>query len=482
MVLNCPTGTIDPYIPSADMPWNKKRVLHLYRRMGFGANAATIEAALAQNPADIIEQLIDEAIALPVSPPPEWANWNQEDYGEDFGAEAGEQYFAWITQWAEDMLSQSFREKLTLFWSNHFVTKWDAYVCGSYLYSYHTLLQEHALGNLKDFVYEVGKSSAMLVFLNGVQSTRLEPNENYARELYELFTLGQDNGYTQADIVDTARALTGFQNIQTYCDPIGFLPLSHDPGIKTIFGQTGAWGYDEVHDILFEQRPDEIATHICTKIYKYFVNPEVEEEIVAEMAQTLKDNDFELAPVFRQLFKSEHFFSDAIMGTKVKSPIELFLTFIKETNFPTSPEVMEAVTYLAFQLGQQLLSPPDVAGWQGDRSWMNASRLTGRWQGLDLLIIALYDNVPQLLVEFAKNIAGAETNDPALIAELISDHFLTNGFQSSEEYERMTIAFKWEVPQNYYDDGSWNLDWDTVAGQVAILLYTLVRSPEYQLS
>lgn len=480
-VLNCPTGTITPYVPSSEMPWDKKRALHLYRRIGFGANAQAIEAALHQNPTDIIDQLIDEALALPVTAPPEWAYWNQNDYS-DFDAEIAEQYVEWIIQWTGNMINHSFREKLVLFWSNHFVTKFDAYVCGSYLYEYHTLLQEHALGNVKDFIYKIGKSSAMLVFLNGVQNTRIEPNENYARELYELFMLGQGNGYTQTDIVETARALTGFQNIQTYCDPIGFLQLTHDPGQKTIFGQTGAWGYDEVHDILFDQRPNEIATHICTKIYKYFVSPEVDEAIVEELATTLKTNDFELTPVFRQLFKSEHFFSDAIMGIKVKSPIELFLTFIKETNFPTSPTVLEGVVFLSNQLGQLLLSPTDVAGWPGNRSWMSASRLTGRWQGLDFLVLGLYENAPNVLVEFAKDIVGEETNDPALIVDLIVDHCLTNGLQSSGEYDQLTTTFKWEVPQNYYDSGSWNLDWETVSIQVALLLSKLVRAPEYQLT
>ena len=481
-VLNCPTGTIDTYIPSSAMPWNKKRVLHLYRRMGFGADKAELETALNQNPADLIDAIIDEAMALPIVEAPEWANWNQEDYSEDFGEEAGEQYLEWAIQWARSMLQTGFREKLTLFWSNHFVTKWDAYVCGSYLYHYHITLQQQALGNFKDFVAAIGKSSAMLVFLNGVQNTRFEPNENYARELYELFTLGRDNGYTQQDIVETARALTGFQNITTYCDPIGFLAITHDGGQKTIFGQTGNWGYDDVIDILFEERAEQIARHICSKIYKYFVQEAVDEEIVAALMVTLQENNFELAPVFRQLFKSEHFFSDAIIGVKVKSPIEWFLTFMKEAAIPPQEEVMQAVVYLCFNLGQQLFSPIDVAGWPGHRAWINSSRLTGRWQGLDLLNFAIFENIPEILRTVAKDIVGGDSTDPYLVSELIVDHFLTNGLQTPEEYDRMAEAFKGEVPQNYYDNGEWNLDWPTVPGQVASLLYYLYRTPEYQLS
>lgn len=481
-VLNCPTGTIAPYTPSAAMPWNKKRILHLYRRMGFGADNATIEAALSQTPSDIIDNIIDEAIAMPVDEAPEWSNWNQEDYSEDFGEEASQQYFEWAVQWATNMLQRGFREKLTLFWSNHFVAKWDAYICGSYLYSYHIALQQHALGNFKDFTSDIGKTSAMLVFLNGVQNTRFEPNENYARELYELFTLGQDNGYTQQDIVETARALTGFQNITTYCDPIGFLAVTHDPGQKTIFEQTGNWNYNDVIDILFEHRAEQVAQHVCSKIYKYFVKEELDEEIIAEMAVTFQENDFEIAPVLRQLFKSEHFFSEPVMGVRVKSPIEWFLVFMKEAELPPLPSIMEAVVYLCFNLGQQLYSPIDVAGWPGNRTWINSSRLTGRWQGLDLLNFAIFENLPEMLRDVAKNIVGGDSTDPYLVSELIIDHLLTNGLQTADEYNSLAEAFKGEVPQNYYDNGEWNLDWPTVPGQVATLLYYVYRRPEYQLS
>ncbi|MCB0569451.1 MAG: DUF1800 domain-containing protein [Phaeodactylibacter sp.] len=478
--VNCATGTLAPYVPSVDVPWNKQRVMHLYRRMGFGATPAMIEAALQMSPSDLADSIIDEAAALPPSPEPEWASWIIDDY-ENFNEQSQEQYVSWMLHWLNAMLTNGFRERLALFWSNHFVTKYESYVCPSHLYLYHKLLQQHALGNFRQFTYDIGKTPAMLIFLNGVQNTVLEPNENYARELYELFTLGQDNGYTQQDIVETARALTGWNDPLPLCGPVNYVVFLHDNGQKTIFGQTGNWGYDDVHNLLFTQRDEQVAHHICTKIYRYFVHPEVDTEIVAGLAQTFLDNNFELAPVFRQLFKSEHFFDPYVISTEVKSPVEHFLGFINEGNFPYNDDVLTIIGYLAYDLGQQLFSPVDVAGWPGNRSWVDSSSLVGRWQGMDYFLFLLYQNAPTVLVQLAKDLSGLST-DPAEVAQAFIDHFLPNGMDTAEAYERATIVFKWEVPQNYYDNGWWNLDWETAPIQVVFLLRHIVRLPEFQLA
>ncbi len=476
---NCATGTLAPYSPSAETPWDNRRIQHLFRRMGYGPSPVDLQDALAQSPSQLVDSLIDDAINLPLPEPPEWANWNIDNYG-DFLDERQPQFVEWVVKWVKDMLAYGFREKLALFWHNHFVTKVDTYLCPSYTYSYHKLLQQYALGNFKDFVYDMGKNPAMLVFLNGVQSTNIEPNENYARELYELFTLGQDNGYTQDDIVATARALTGYVGLTTLCDDIAFVPFFHDNGLKTIFGQTGNWGYDDVNDILFAQRADQAATHICTKIYRHFVHPEVNEDIVAGLAQTFKDNNWELAPVFRQLFKSEHFFDDYILGAQVKSPVDFFLSFIHESDFPHPDELMEAVTYFIFSLGQELFSPIDVSGWPGNRNWIDSSTLTGRWKTMDAYLLYLFQNYPESLREFALSLSN-QSNDPAEITQMIADYFLPNGFFDPETYTRATDVLKWDVPQNYYDEGSWNLYWETAPLQVALLMQYVCRQPEFQL-
>ncbi|MCG8332645.1 MAG: DUF1800 domain-containing protein [Chitinophagales bacterium] len=477
--LNCATGTLAPYVPSGDAPWNKQRVIHLFRRMGFSASLAEIEAALSQNPSTLIDNIIDNAISLPPSPAPEWADWSISDYT-DFAQQQPEQIIEQILSWIKNMMNDGFREKMTLFWHNHFVTQFEVYTCPSWMFDYYRILQENALGNFRDFTHTIGTSPAMLVFLNGVQSTVLDPNENYARELYELFTLGQDNGYTQNDIVETARALTGWNGFLELCGPIGYLPIAHDDGEKTIFGQTGNWGYDDVHDILFTERTEEIAGFICGKLYRAFIHPQEDEVIVNGLAQTFLDNNFDIVPVLRQLFKSEHFFDAYNIGTIVRSPIEVFLNFLKEGSFPYNDEGLTIAGYLAADLGQTLYNPPDVAGWPGNRTWIDSNTLTGRWQGVDYFTYTLYQFNPNSLVQLAKDISG-NSNDPDEVAQSIVDHFIPNGLNQAEAYELATTVFKWEVPQNYYDDGSWNLEWETIPIQMAFLLQHVARLPEFQL-
>ena len=477
---NCAVGTIAPYVPSAAMPWNRSRAIHLYKRMNFGASQQEIDAALQKTPIQLVEEIIDAAIALPLAEEPQWAYWKLSDYTD---IQVGvEQIQSWKRNWLRDMIRHGFRDKLALFWHNHFVTRLDDYNCPSYMYQYHKLLQKYALGNFKDFVYEIGKTPAMLFFLNGIQNTKFEPNENYGRELYELFTLGRDNGYNQTDIAQTAKALTGFNGFVEACDAIGFVPDYHDNSMKTIFGRTGNWGYDDVINILFEERADEIAEYICTKLYRNFISYQIDESIVAALASTFKNNDFEIAPVLRQLFKSEHFFDEANINVQIKSPLETLLGFIKDGNFfYDDDEILTAIDYFAGLLGQQLFNPIDVSGWDGDRAWIQNVTLTGRWQFLEIYIFYLYENNPQELINLAKTLTN-DSNDPVLISQTIVNHFIPKGLQTSEAYERAEIVFKWEVPQNYYDSGDWNLNWEYVEAQVALLLRHITRQPDFQLT
>ena len=238
-----------------------------------------------------------------------------------------------------------------------------------------------------------------------------------------------------------------------------------------------------MHDLLFDHRTDEMATFICTKIYKHFVSHEIDEGIIASLAETLKDNDFELEMVFRQLFKSEHFFDEAIIGVQVKSPVDHFLGILKESNFTYDDQTIYNFAVYAFLVGQFIFSPPDVAGWPGDRSWISSENLTGRWQGMAFYLFdVLYQQTPEQLRELAITLTGSISNDPEEVTRAIIDHFLPNGLDTDEEYERAQAAFQWEIPQNYFDTGIWNLNWDEVPVQMTFLLWHLVRLPDFQLS
>lgn len=272
--INCNTASLAPYTA----PLNRSQAAHLYRRLGFSASVETIDQAEGQTAGTLVDSLIAEAQAAPPIPAPLWADWNRGDYPEDDderNALIRTQRTEFSVAYANQMLNNNLRERLSFFWSNHFVTELEVYDCNSFLYHYIDCLQRNSLGNFKTFVSEIGLTSAMLYYLDGAYNNGSNPNENYARELYELFTLGEGNGYTEEDIIETAKALSGYvERGELGCEQVTFREDRFDPGSKTIFGQTGNWGYDDVIDILFEQRPNEIALFICTKLYEFFVHPD----------------------------------------------------------------------------------------------------------------------------------------------------------------------------------------------------------------
>ena len=317
---SCNDSTLEPYAPSSQNPWNTSKINHVYRRLGFGAIQSDIDAALSLTPDEFIDNLVDTAASLPVTPEPFWGHFSVNDFV-DFETENNQYIMEWRIQTGNDIIDHGLRGKLTFFWMNHFVTELDAYNYSPYMYQYYNQMQSFALGNIKDFTETIGINPAMLLYLNGFENTNINPNENYARELYELFTLGEGNGYTQDDILETARALTGYNHWIEVGGEIYFDASTFDSGVKTIFGQTGSWGYNDVIHILFVERATEIAIHFCTKLYKFFVSPSVdaviETNVIQPLAQTLLDNNFELVPILKQLFKSEHFFDERALGVVI---------------------------------------------------------------------------------------------------------------------------------------------------------------------
>lgn len=476
----CQSGTLAPYQPSPENPWDERRVKHFFRRTAFGIYHERVGACLAKNPQELIDEMIEEARNTPLVTAPSWADLTINDF-ESFDAQLDEFYY-WRPQWLVEMLSNGFRDKITLFWHNHFVTQFGEYACGPAAYKYLVCLQKHALGNFKEFVRAIGLDAAMLIYLNGSGNFKAEPNENYARELYELFTLGRDNGYTQQDIVETARAFTG--HIVFPCPVVSFLDELWDDGEKTIFDKTGNWGYDDVIDILFAERGQLVAPYICRKIYQFLLSHEhPDEDIIAEMAHTLISNDWELVPVFSQLLKSEHFFSEEIMGLQIKSPVELILTTFTELGMQLDPEddeLIEGLQNLVDFLGQTLYQPINVAGWPGHRSWISSSLLQARWQGVLFMALHMYEQDPLLLTDFAKSVAGDST-DPEFVTKAILDT-LSSRTYSPAFYERATVVFKAGIPESYFTDGQWNLGWEQAPYQVILLLLHLFKLPEFQLT
>ncbi|WP_339622896.1 DUF1800 domain-containing protein [uncultured Winogradskyella sp.] len=479
---SCITSTLQPYVPSTLNPWNAERIRHAYRRLGYDANKATIDASLALAPNDLINQLIDTSLNAQSWPEPVWADFTNDDYanlGFDFDEQTQENHREIFLEVMNQMQTTGLKGRLVLFWSNHFVTRLEDYYASNHLYEYYSTIEEHLLGNFQEFVRTIGKTSAMLVFLNGLENTNNSPNENYARELFELFTLGVDNGYTQNDIVETSKALTGYNHRENWTYPIYFDASTFDNSEKTIFNQTSNYDYDGLIDLLFEERAPQIAQFICKKLYSYFVSATVNETVVTEMA-TIFVQDFNISNILRILFKSEHFFDSKTIGTQIKSPYDMTMSYLNITNFSLQEDHYEAMVWFNNVLGQQMFEPVDVAGWQGDRDWINSSTLTGRWEILQWTIWHTWNNFNEELRAFAIE-SSNNSNDPYIVAKSIIDRFMPLELYSIEDYQAATDIFKHNLPENYYENQIWNLQYESVPYQVVLLLLHLIKLPEFQL-
>lgn len=474
---------ISPYQPDSSKPWNKERVIHLFRRLGFGPSPAQIDQALASDPQTYIDTLLDGIKNRPLPVPPVWANYTAADYEntDNLKFQHRDEFF---NQVISDMINDGLRSKLVLFWHNHFVTELNVYDCNRYLWNYYYLLNQYCLGNFRTFTEQMGKAPAMLVYLNGNQNEVGKPNENYARELMELFTMGENNGYTQNDVVEVARALTGWRCSQYSCNSVTFNNNRHDKNDKTIFGKTGKWGYDDVHQLIFTERKKEVSEFICGKLYRHFIYKYPDQEFVSQLAQVFINADWELLPVFKALFKSDHFFHHAFIGAVIKSPVECFVDMIRMAGYPSTAvsNRLRTILYGSENLGMDLFNPVNVAGWPGHESWINENTLTQRWN-VTRDIISTMSNAEnrERLRQLAFRLAGDESNDPDQITRLLTRHFL--GTELDEDlHQSAVLHFKGDIPQNYFDDGVWDLYWNEAPLQVANLLVYLSRLPEFQLS
>ncbi len=495
---SCNLDSLAEYIPDSGNPWNVSKINHLYRRIAFGASKAEVLAALAQNPSTLVDQLINDAIALNTTPPPIWGFWNRDQF--EAAEMANEENSLWFyrtqgkNQMINDLIENKVRDRLTLFWSNHFVTEDRNYRSPAYQSQYYNLLQIHALGNFRDFLYDIGISNAMLVYLNGNENVRDRPNENYARELYELFTLGVDNDYTEDDIQETAKALTGY--VDTNDIPWG--DILFDSGqfsneSKTIFGQTGNWSYDDVINILFQERSNQVATFICSKLYTYFVSPTCSEIIVAEMAQIFIDNNYNIAEVLRRLFKSEHFFNIEAIGAIIKSPCDLNLSFFNEIGFalPTNLDHIDFYRSTVEVLGQDVLNPIDVEGWQGDDDWISPDLLLGRWESIRYIASQAWGHNQEQFRDFVVGMPIGEqsdgnllvsTTDVELVVRTILNYLFPRGINDPIIFAEALGVFKIDgIPDNYYEDGTWTLGFPQVPQQFAALINYIAEIPEFQL-
>lgn len=506
--VNCNTSGLAVY----NQPLNQKEVEHLFRRCAFGASKQVVDQSVGRTAVELVSGIINDALAVPTLPAYPWSTWNNSNYPEDDDL-ASDLYRAQVEElridYAKAMRANGLRDRMSFFWSNHFVTELDVYNCAAFLHEYVTCLQRNALGNFKTFVSEIGLTGAMLRYLDGsrnrFRNVNTAPNENYARELYELFTLGEGTTtpdgsptYTEADILETAKALTGYtDNGDIGCNAYSFNPNHFWEGEKTIFGQTGNWGYDDVINLLFDQRPTEIARFIVGKLYQYLVHPDISEgnvtNVINGLADTFVANNFQLAPVLNQLLISEHFFDEESIGVIIKSPIDLFFEFSNETGFSVPDNMLEQMVDTAGQLNQTLFDPVDVAGWQRDRDWINTNIVIGRWLSTEYFNELFFAADPESFRTLALELVGPanqNTSNPRIVVEAFVNHFTPKGLLTEQDFQNALDVFTIDdIPENYYspdfiEDGLsiWILSVSMeVPTQVRFLLNHLIRQPEFQL-
>lgn len=470
------------YLPSRKKSWNAEQINLVYRRLCFGCSLSDINLYLNSSPGVLIDDIVDGASSMEVTPAPEWAQWDNKQFNNS-GKNKNYYHTLWQKQAFKDIANNGFRERLAVFWSNHFVIEYKDVNQPAYLYQYYALIQSHALGNFKTFVSEMGLAPAMLRYLNGYENKKNSPNENYARELYELFTLGEGNGYTQEDITETARALTGYNRFKTYLGVIEFNENTFDNVNKTIFGREGKWGYDDVIDILFEEKKDLIAEFICTKIYRYFVSPDPDSSIISSMAKTLKEEAFELVPVLKQLFNSEHFYDSINNNVIIKSPIDLMSGLHHSLSFQYQDNVDLELNLRnkCREMGQEIFSPVDVAGWQGNHDWINSETLPKRWEFADYLLIKYWQKNKNQFKTFIQALVGSEETDLRAIVTQLKDFMFCPCEIKEEEMTDAINTFVGEVPESYFEDGTWSLESNSVSKQVYDLIRFLITLPEFQL-
>lgn len=349
-------------------------IQHLYWRGGFGVNPKQLSALSDLNRQSVIDFLFEMSsdssdLILDTSDLDGYTIQNilrDKRKRIEFVKDSREKLKDFNVLWFNRLVNsnQVLREKMTLFWANHFVCR-DVNIF--HVQQYNNVLREHALGHFGDFVKAISKEAAMLKYLNNKQNRKQKPNENFARELMELFTLGEGN-YTEEDIQESARAFTGYNH--SFEGEFILRERQHDFGFKSFFGHTGRYDGDDIIDIILEQK--QCARFICRKVYSYFVNDQIDEVKVEELTDVFYQ-DYDIENLMRYVFMSDWFYDDENIGSKIKSPIEFLVGMSRVV--PIQYEKTKDVLKIQKLLGQVLLNPPNVAGWKGGKSWIDSNTI-----------------------------------------------------------------------------------------------------------
>ena len=346
---------------------------HLISRAGFGIHHNDIEKYKNLSPKKIYQELKDTSdyqvllTDYPAVTPEQYTEMSKATDRKPLNQFNKNYNLAIMKSWHSQMINTPYqlREKMALFWHGHFATRIQQSLFNKQIIE---IFRKNALGNFRDMVFEVSKSPAMLNFLNNQQNKKARPNENFARELMELFTLGRGQ-YSEKDIRESARAFTGwsYDNMGTFVNN----DKQHDAGQKEFLGKTGNFTGDDIINTILEK--PECAEFITRKIYRFFVNEAPDEKIVKSLSQRFHKSDYDIMTLMDEIFLSDWFYASQNVGAKIKSPVELIVGMRRI--LPMDLQNKDSVYAFEKILGQELLQPPNVAGWPSGTAWIDSSTL-----------------------------------------------------------------------------------------------------------
>lgn len=366
---------------------------HLLNRAGFGATPQEVAQYARLPRAQAVDKLFRESVAAATTPPPESAleylppgrlRGMSEEERKALFREQRETAIDLRGWWVREMLAtpSPLSERMTLFWHNHFVSSLQKVKSAKLMYRQNELLRRHALGNFRTLLHAVAKDPAMLIYLDSATNRKEQPNENFAREVMELFTLGEGR-YTERDIKEAARAFTGWSLDPRSGEFLWRMGI-HDHGVKTVLGRTGDFDGDAVLDILLAQ--SHTAEFIVEKLWREFVSPAPDPAEVRRVAWGFRNSGYEIKTALRELLLSWAFWAQENRGALVKSPVDWVVGSLRQFGFQVADPL--PFVFALRQLGQDLFAPPNVKGWPGGEAWINSATLLARKQFAERLFRA----------------------------------------------------------------------------------------------
>lgn len=413
----------------AEESWSIFEAAHLLNRAGFGGSPSEIKDFHALGREKAVDSLIAPTEPIDAFPVPQWSTTEQaladmkarrEQYREIQKATRGlsaeeaekakreafqalqrknrQQALEGQSWWFRRMLKTKapLREKMTLFWHDHFATSIQKVKQPVLMIIQNKLFRENAFGSFKNLTQAILMDPAMMLYLDTQTSKKDKPNENFAREVMELFTLGEGN-YSEQDIREAARAFTGYYLDLTH-GKVSHSKRQWDPTEKTVFGKTGAFNGEDVIDLIFEKK--QPARFMSKKLWEFFVSENPSDSTLDSLAVSFQQADFKTGPVLREIFLSKEFYSEAVVRTQIKCPVQFIIALLKQLEISNPPLGFPVTAQL--QLGQVLFMPPNVAGWDWGQAWINTNTLLTRYNLAGFLTKGTGASEPMLSEETMK--------------------------------------------------------------------------------